>query len=421
MERNLRRASGMQAHIRWSFLTLVGILLGGCTLQTEDVASRTESVVYGADDRLDYYDAPPRLQEIARRSVAALMPADVLDESDARNVRILAGRFEDEYYACRDQRFLDQPVAAFCSSTLIDDDLVLTAGHCVDSLACEDMRVVFDYYYERTDQLAEITANDVYRCAGIVWFQYEPESRLNDYAIIRLNRHVDSERSPARLSGTTSPVPVGSRVTIIGFGAGLPAKIDEGGRVIWSGSHFFEATLDAFGGNSGSGVFDEHGGLVGVLSSGRTDFVIGDACYEVNVLDDPPADGYAEVSFAAQRTIDQFCAEVGASAHLCGTRGVCGDGLCDPGETCIPDCVDVPRPDSLRASGSTTQTQPAVPDAVGWGKADEAASDLSRMSGAMRRGGCSVASAAADSGVTGWALGVSCLTLVMRLNRRRRT
>ena len=43
---------------------------------------------------------------------------------------------------------------------------------------------------------------------------------------------------------------------------------------------------DTFAGNSGSGVFDENGLMVGILVSGETDYVLNGSCYVVNELAD---------------------------------------------------------------------------------------------------------------------------------------
>lgn len=53
------------------------------------------------------------------------------------------------------------------------------------------------------------------------------------------------------------------------------------------GSYRYVTTLDAFAGNSGSGVFDTFGQLVGILVAGATDFVAtSEGCTEVNVCDE---------------------------------------------------------------------------------------------------------------------------------------
>ena len=48
---------------------------------------------------------------------------------------------------CPDQRFTAQPTAGDCSGTLVDNRIVLTAGHCVEGKSCSDISFVFDYAY----------------------------------------------------------------------------------------------------------------------------------------------------------------------------------------------------------------------------------------------------------------------------------
>jgi hypothetical protein len=64
---------------------------------------------------------------------------------------------------------VDQPAAASCFGTLIDDDLVVTAGHCAFSQRmCQSFLYVFHYYYAAAGQMAAITSEDVFSCREVV-------------------------------------------------------------------------------------------------------------------------------------------------------------------------------------------------------------------------------------------------------------
>lgn len=300
-----------------------------------DVDETSRPVVYGTDDRLDYYEHPSELfKRITRESIVALVPADRLDESNPSNIRFRTNTLGASLDLCPDQRFRDNPTAASCSGTLIDTDLVLTAGHCVTSLAaCQSYRFVFDYLYESEGQLANVEASDVYRCRQVV--TGESRGRV-DYGIIQLDRPVDSSRKPAVFRPGDTAMPLGGSVTVVGFGSGIPAKIDTGGVVLENRASeldYFLASTDTFGGHSGSGVFDEAGALVGILVRGETDYVQRGSCNVVNVIGSGGGEG---VTYAA-RARDALCQAW--QTDVCGdTGGLCracgGDDLCPMGWSC---------------------------------------------------------------------------------------
>lgn len=324
------------------FLPWCGLFLFACVA---DWPPRVEPVVYGEDDRRDVYEHPDAsLRTLARTSIVALIPAHALDDSDPANVRPLAAPLAETQRLCPGQRFAEQPTAAFCSGTLIDDDLVLTAGHCLeDEAACQSTRFVFDYFYEGPGTLATIGREDVYGCRRLVVRALDEGSV--DYAVVQLDRPATAEgRSVAPVRLEDGPVVAGSSLAILGFGSGLPLKIDTGGRVIDPRARtldFFVATTDSFGGNSGSGVFDlESGALVGALVRGDEDYVEASGCFVVNVLPESGEAGGEHVAYV-RRALDALCASW-PSARLCGASPTCGDGLCSGTEThenCPDDCA----------------------------------------------------------------------------------
>ena len=99
------------------------------------LGSEENPVIYGEDERMDYYaHSNEQLKTITRESIVALIDQSILDLcTDPNDVQINAATLEDAYSLCPSEAFLDQPTAASCSGTLIDDDLVLTAGHCVEN------------------------------------------------------------------------------------------------------------------------------------------------------------------------------------------------------------------------------------------------------------------------------------------------
>lgn len=318
---------------------LLGILAASGCASPQDIGSQQQSVIYGDDDRRDVYDHPdPAWQQRARESVVALFQESNLDRSDPNNIRVTGPTLGDRVGLCEEQRFRNHPTGSDCSGTLIDDDLVLTAGHCVRSAAaCASQLFVFDYFYRAEGELETISEDDVFRCTDIV--ARELTSSL-DYAVLRLDRPVGPERRPMPVRREDTALTRGDDLAIMGFGSGIPLKIDTGGNVVnptQSGLARFTASLDAFGGNSGSGVFDAEGNVVGILVSGNRDYGIDRrrGCTVVNEL--PEDRGIGEGCVYVARALDGLCeADPGArpcssNAEVCGR---CDDGICGAGLVC---------------------------------------------------------------------------------------
>ncbi|MFT4702347.1 MAG: cysteine-rich repeat protein [Bradymonadia bacterium] len=309
--------------------------------------SAEQTVVYGDDDRTDYYAvADPALQTLLDQSIVALVLRDDIDvtafDDDPAGTAIpLGNMLGNSRGLCSDERFLDDPTMGNCSGTLIDDNLVLTAGHCVEDLGeCRSQLYVFDYYFEADGDLQEIDPDDVYECESVV---VTIDAGTLDYAIVELDRPVVG-RTPANVNLVDVALPADSDLTVIGFGSGIPAKVDEGG-VVTDGRpdslDYFEATLDTFGGNSGSGVFNDARELVGILVRGATDYSFDDdaGCNRVRVLAEDS--GTAEDVTYVRRAIDDLCNNANwPSARLCGASATCGDGVTDEGEECDDNNLD---------------------------------------------------------------------------------
>lgn len=319
---------------------LLALVLAGCGAEPPAPgASSGRPVVYGDDSRQEYYAHPdPVLQARALESTVALIRPGRIDTSDPNNYVIDHRTLGVDEDLCPGEPFADQQVGASCSGTLVGWDLVMTAGHCVDDFAdCQGLWFVFDHLYEGPGQLASIGPEDVFQCRRLV---ARRDFRGIDYAFVQLDRPVAPPRRPAPVDLVDVPRVLGSSVAVVGFPDGIPAKLDSEGVVLQDGApeyEEFEATVDTFGGNSGSGVYDADRAVIGILSRGETDYVRQGNCFVINRLPESGDQGDAEGIVYVGRALDGLCA-TGWRGALCGDpAGVCQ--ACATDEVCPADHV----------------------------------------------------------------------------------
>lgn len=278
-----------------------GLRAAGAALLALAAAARAGGfgarVVYGADDRVEAYAAPPEWRRLAE-STAAVFKGDKV----APDGGLVLESFARRHNMCPGQRFTEQPSGSYCSASLVAPDVVLTAGHCLflpsdrardtDVPECGNMKFVFGYALARAgDDVRRAAPGDVYRCSEVLAREYPGTgARLGDYALIRLDRPA-AGRAPLALERGRGPAR-GDPVAVIGNPSGLPTKVAAGATVRDADDPwFFVADLDSFGGNSGAAVFDARTKrLVGLVARGETDYRPGPSggCNVVNVK---PQDG----------------------------------------------------------------------------------------------------------------------------------
>ncbi len=246
-----------------------------------------DKVIYGEDDRKDYYEMPADVKAIADSVVSLWDKANISFDSSKNKYVLKTMNFGEKLNLCEDEPFREQPIGAFCSGALISEDTVITAGHCIQNTTrCSSTYFVFGYAiknrYQSNTAQTEFDYNDVYKCKSIIKTQVGPEPTPDnpqgvglgpDYAIIKLDRKVIN-RTPLKIN-TNQNLKKGDEMFVIGYPVGLPVKFADGAIVRDpSPDGYFVANLDTYGGNSGSPVFNLKTKLIeGILVRGDNDFI----------------------------------------------------------------------------------------------------------------------------------------------------
>ena len=243
----------------------------------EELSAR---VIYGSDGRLDLYQvSDERLLRLAKSTAALIKNSDL---TPSGSDFIIAGvNYGTSRNLCSSEKFREQETGAFCSGFLVRPDIMITAGHCItNAIDCSGTSFVFDYGLFQAGVLPKkATSTNIYRCAEVL--KTQNPSAAADYAVIRLNKAVVGREPLAmRQVASDGQIQVGEVLVVIGHPVGLPTKVTTGGKVrSVANREFLVASVDTYGGNSGSAVFNARTGLIeGILVRGEADFTSQGSC-----------------------------------------------------------------------------------------------------------------------------------------------
>lgn len=247
------------------------ILLSSFLLSANVLCDEVEKVIYGVDNRRDVYETKNPLYKTLAASTAAMISDSSLEVS-GDNVTVKGGNLIGDG-VCADERFAKQLTAANCSGFLVGPDLLLTAGHCIQSMSdCDSFSWVFDFANTTKENSSfVINKKNVYKCTSIVSRTLD-DGTDNDYALVKLDRSTDRAPLKFRVKGKVSS---STGLVVIGHPSGLPTKVADGAFVRSNkNKYYFQANLDTYAGNSGSAVLNCKTGVVeGILVRGERDFV----------------------------------------------------------------------------------------------------------------------------------------------------
>jgi trypsin-like peptidase len=324
----------------------VGLLLGGAVLgcgaeapagggwgAEASMGQTSQAFVNGGDDRREYFQLADDFQRGALEQFSVVLMTEGAAGAVIGGHVDLLPTWGDINRLCDGEPFVDQPAAAFCSGVLLDWNLVLTSGHCVDAVPLENLRVGFDYYYRSEGELA-MTDGDVYGVERVVAAQRDDaspndEGERLDFAWLELSETVHPPHRPAATYTRSRGAEQSDRVISIGAGGGVPIKWDGGGRVQNTRTEFDDyliADTDTSQGSSGGGLFDEDLTVIGSLARGAADFALtAEGCNTTSSESDPSA---AREQFTyVHRAVEALC-DTGSTSLLC--NSTCGEP-CDAG------------------------------------------------------------------------------------------
>lgn len=241
-------------------------------------ANAFDKAIYGRDDRIEYFQAPGEIKELADSVVSLWSSSEMEYDRNADAYRLKTENFGKSANLSPLERFREQPVGGFCSGAFVGGDLILTAAHCITERAkCLDTKFVFGFAITGDGAAVpdSIGAPDVYSCKDLVrrYISEDIEWLGGEFALVRLDRPVGGRR-PLEIN-RNGPAAPGTPLFVIGYPMGLPVKITGNARARKSPEGgFFFADLDTYNGNSGSPVFNASTKLIeGVLVRGEKDFV----------------------------------------------------------------------------------------------------------------------------------------------------
>jgi V8-like Glu-specific endopeptidase len=233
-------------------------------------------VIYGEDNRIEARNHPnAQLRDMAKSVAGRVSEYGLYDIGD--EFGFSKRTLRDRMNVCSEERFANQYSVSDCTGFLVGKDILVTAGHCMQSeYDCSAYKWVFDY----EDTSESFNKNNVYGCKEIVdqAAKYNILGYANDFAVVKLDREVKG-RTPLKFR-TKGKIKKSSKIAVIGHPSGLPVKIADDARVKNTFGLTFKADLDTYGGNSGSPVINLKSMEVeGILIQGKEDYVLADHSY----------------------------------------------------------------------------------------------------------------------------------------------
>ena len=263
--------------------------------RSEAISSRSDgdAIIFGTDDRKDYFEieSDDLLKKLADATVILANKDSITQQADGTYKLAVSPFRVSGFSPCIDESFKNQRTGGWCSGFMVGSDVIVTAGHCVETEArAKDTAYIFGFYVKSSGDPGTKTfrADQVY--FGKELIAQRKDTLVGDFAIVRVDRKITAPgATPLKIRKTGRIMP-GQKVGAIGYPSGLPVKIAFGNQTIFIREEdpWLIANLDTYKGNSGSAVFNSDGLVEGILSQGSTDYVLdnNNSCFRSIKIED---------------------------------------------------------------------------------------------------------------------------------------
>jgi V8-like Glu-specific endopeptidase len=251
-----------------------------------------QKAIYRVDNRVEAPLSAMPMRANINKVVGFFDRKNIRDNKDGTVSIVNYSTFGTMKNLCKTEKFRVQPAVAFCSGFAVSEDIIASAGHCVNSVndtldesTLNDIVLIFGFYQTSGGPILRFKNEDVYYPVRGIRKLENKVAKGKDYLLLKVNRNIPKERI-VKLSETA--IQQGQKVYVIGHPSGLPMKCADGAYVRDnSNANCFVSNLDTYGGNSGSPVFNAESNRVeGILVRGETDFVNNGGCLRSNICPD---------------------------------------------------------------------------------------------------------------------------------------
>jgi len=144
--------------------------------------------IFNGDDRIDFYQIKDESIKNISKSIPSLVPKyKLVREGDF--YRIKSPTLHSNLGFCEDAPFAKEYQLANCSASLVGENTILTAAHCLDKGESSDYHlskyyIVFDYKKIEDSPINKIKASDVYEIESMPYYNFEWDT-MHDIAILK--------------------------------------------------------------------------------------------------------------------------------------------------------------------------------------------------------------------------------------------